>query len=105
MTGKNEPFRSLGIRGSTSPALVDNDLVRWPLRSVPRDSVRSYGAAPIRSVASASINSCNATRTDRLADQVHAVTGTEHLEQLGQGRLLSSVRAWPYTPKIPPMAA
>src|SRR3954471_22773639 len=64
MTGKNEPLRSLGIRSSTSPALVESTRGRCPLRSVTRASVRSYGAAPIHSVASASISSCNATRTD-----------------------------------------
>ena len=37
---------------------------RAPLRSVVRDSVRSYRPAPIRSVASASINSCITIRTD-----------------------------------------
>src|SRR3954447_2288331 len=64
MTGKNDPFRSLGIRSSTSPAWVANNRSRPPLRSVVRDSVRSYLAAPIRSVASASINSCITIRTD-----------------------------------------
>src|SRR3954452_13284288 len=64
MTGKNDPFRSFGIRSSTSPAWVANNRSRPPLRSVVRDSVRSYLAAPIRSVASASINSCMTIRTD-----------------------------------------
>src|SRR4051812_42972978 len=64
MTGKNDPFRDLGIRSSTSPAWVASNRSRAPLRSVVRDSVRSYLPAPIRSVASASISSCMTIRTD-----------------------------------------
>src|SRR4051794_8031504 len=64
MTGKNDPFRSFGIRSSTSPAWVASNRSRAPLRSVTRDSVRSYLAAPMRSVASASISSCMTIRTD-----------------------------------------
>src|SRR3954451_11662314 len=64
MTGKNDPFRSLGIRSSTLPAWVASNRSRAPLRSVVRDSVRSYFAAPIRSVASTSISSCMTIRTD-----------------------------------------
>lgn len=47
-----------------------------------------------------------------LTDQVHAITGTERLEQLGQGRLGQGHRWYSFsaslgrfTPKIPPMAA
>src|SRR4051794_889968 len=64
MTGKNDPLRNLGIRSSTSPPLVVSSRSRAPLRSVVRVSLRSYRAAPICSVASASISSCNAIRTD-----------------------------------------
>src|SRR3954469_13385328 len=64
MTGKNDPFRSFGIRSSTSPAWVANNRSRAPLRSVTRVPVRSYFAAPISSVASASISSCMTIRTD-----------------------------------------
>src|SRR3954451_19831129 len=64
MTGKNDPLRSLGIRSSTSPAWVASNRSRAPLRSVTRDSDRSYLGAPIRSVASASISSCITIRTD-----------------------------------------
>src|SRR4051812_7839065 len=64
MTGKNDPFRSFGIRSSTSPAWVANNRSRAPLRSVVLVLVRSYFPAPTRSVASASINSCMTIRTD-----------------------------------------
>ena len=39
--GKNDPSRSLGIRSSTSPALVDNSRARLPLRWVVRLAERS----------------------------------------------------------------
>src|SRR4051794_17947956 len=64
MTGKNDPSRSWGIRSSTSPAGVASNRSRAPLPSVTRVWVRSYFAAPARSVASASINSCMTIRTD-----------------------------------------
>src|SRR4051812_29006019 len=64
MTGKNDPFRSFGIRSSTSPAWVANNRSRAPLRSVVLVLVRSYFPAPISSVASASISSCMTIRTD-----------------------------------------
>src|SRR5215216_4727922 len=64
MTGKYDPLRSFGIRSSTSPAWVASNRSRAPLRSVVRVSVRSYRAAPILSVASASISSCMTIRTD-----------------------------------------
>src|SRR4051794_29163745 len=64
MTGKNDPFRSFGIRSSTSPAWVASNRSRAPLRSVVLVLVRSYFPAPISSVASASISSCMTIRTD-----------------------------------------
>src|SRR3954453_9980282 len=64
MTGKNDPFRSFGIRSSTSPAWVANNRSRAPLRSVVLVLVRSYFPEPISSVASASISSCMTIRTD-----------------------------------------
>ncbi len=39
--GKNDPTRSFGIRSSMSPAGVDNNRGRAPLRCVTRLSVRS----------------------------------------------------------------
>ena len=39
--GKKLPWRSLGMASSTSPALVDSDRLRLPLRWVLRVSVRS----------------------------------------------------------------
>ena len=63
ISGKNEPLRSFGIASCTSPALVVSTRGRDPLRSVVRVSDRSYRPAPITSVASSSIRSCNATRT------------------------------------------
>jgi hypothetical protein len=63
MLGKNDPVRSFGTLNRTSPARVVNSRGRDPLRSVTRDSVRSYRPAPIAAVASASISSCIATRT------------------------------------------
>ena len=51
-------------------------------------------------------------QANRLADQIHAVTGTERIEQFGQGRLGTrpsvvsfSASLGRFTPKIPPMAA
>ena len=38
--GKNEPSRSLGMRSSTSPALVDSSRALLPLRWVVRLAVR-----------------------------------------------------------------
>src|SRR3954462_6562807 len=64
MTGKNDPFRSFGIRSPTSPARVASNRSRAPLRSVVLVLVRSYFPAPISSVASASISSCMTIRTD-----------------------------------------
>lgn len=61
--GKNEPFRSFGIRSSTSSALVASSFGRVPLRSVTRSSVRSYRCAPITPAASNSTSSCNTRRT------------------------------------------
>jgi hypothetical protein len=45
--GKNEPSRSLGMPSSTSPAGVDSNLERWPLRWVRRVSVRWWRPAPM----------------------------------------------------------
>src|SRR5207253_10938838 len=49
--------------------------------------------------------------TDRFPDEIHAVTGTERVEQLGHGRLRQShrlgspsVRSGRNTPRITPMA-
>jgi hypothetical protein len=56
--GKNEPFRSFGMSTDASPAGVSIVFARRPFRRVMRRSVRSYGAAPIRAVASASMRSC-----------------------------------------------
>lgn len=54
--GKNEPWRSLGMASSTSPAAVDNSLGRCPLRCVVRVSARSWRPAPMKEVASDSIS-------------------------------------------------
>src|SRR3954464_3383850 len=64
MTGKNEPFRSFGIRSSTSAPWEANKRPPEPLRSVVLVLVGSYFPAPISSVASASISSCMTIRTD-----------------------------------------
>ena len=40
-TGKNDPERSLEIFTDTSPAGVDTELVRWPLRWVERSAERT----------------------------------------------------------------
>ena len=53
--GKNEPLRSLGILSSMSPAFVDSILGRCPFRLFVLVIVRSWGSAPITSVASMSI--------------------------------------------------
>ena len=76
---EKEPLRSLGIRTSTSPALVASSLGRVPLRSVRRSSVRSYRSAPIAPAASNSTSLEHGA--DRLADHVDAIAGTERLER------------------------
>jgi hypothetical protein len=53
--GKNDPARSLGMRSSKSPAVVDSTRGRCPLRCPSRVSVRWCGAAPITAVSSASM--------------------------------------------------
>ena len=63
--GKKLPRRSLGMASSTSPALVDNSRGRCPLRWFVRDSERSWGSAPISSVASDSISACSTSSTLR----------------------------------------
>src|SRR3954447_26745342 len=110
MTGKNDPFRSLGIRSSTSPAWVASNRSRAPLRSVVRDPVRSYLAAPIRSVASASIRSCMTIRTDSRTRSTpspvrNASSSSDTADWDKAIGGFPSVSAWPYTPKISPMAA
>jgi hypothetical protein len=83
MTEKNDPCRACRIRNSTSPALVNSSHGRYPLPPAARSGVRSYGAAPIRSVTSRS-DQVQQRHPDRLPDQVHAITGTQHLEQLNR---------------------
>ena len=56
--GKNDPTRTFGIRSSMSPAGVDSNRDRDPLRWFERVSIRSCGSAPIAAVSSASISSC-----------------------------------------------
>jgi hypothetical protein len=53
-----------GRAARRGPRRVASSRSRAPLRSVTRDSVRSYCAAPIRSVAWASVSSCMTIRTD-----------------------------------------
>ena len=86
MTGKNDPLRSFGIRSSTSPALVASSRARAPLRSVTRvlGALVAGGADPLGRLG---FDQLLHHHPDRLADQIHAVTGTERLEQLGHGRL------------------
>ena len=80
------PLRSFGIRSSTSPALVDSSRGRCPLRSVTRVSAALVrcGADPLGRLG---FDQFLQHQPDRLTDQIHAVTGAERLEQLGQGRL------------------
>jgi hypothetical protein len=59
-SGKKLPERSFGIPTSTSPPGVDSSFGRCPLRRAVRSGERSPGAAPIKMVSSASINSCSA---------------------------------------------
>jgi hypothetical protein len=54
--GKNVPVRSLGIRSSRPPAVVDRVRGRCPLRCAVLASVRSWGSTPITEVSSDSIN-------------------------------------------------
>lgn len=70
--GKNEPSRNLGIPSSTSPAGVDSSLAQWPLRWVIRVSVRWWGPAPMKAVASASM-SCWSTHS-RLLRMVSVIS-------------------------------
>ena len=80
--GKKLPSRSLGMRSSTSPALVESSRVRLPLRWVVRASLRSNRAAPIERPASRSMSSWITRRMDSRGD-VDAAAGADGLEQFG----------------------
>jgi hypothetical protein len=76
---------------------------------VTRVSVRSYFAAPMRSVASASISSCMTIRTDsRIRSTPSPVRNASRSSDTADWDKaiggFPSVSAWPYTPKISPMA-
>lgn len=80
-----------------------------PLRSLTRDSRRSYRAAPITSAASASISSCSTVRTDsriRWTASRYVVPPAGRIRQTVARPSVESpsVSAWPYTAKISPMA-
>jgi hypothetical protein len=100
--GKKLSLRGFGTFTST-PASVDNKS-RVPLRQLVRVSVRSQPAAPIFSVASASINFQH--ELDAPTHNVDAATGAERVQKLGKVRLGGGhqvgllVRAWRFTPKI-----
>jgi hypothetical protein len=57
-SGKTLPFLSLGMPTSRSPAGVDSNLGRCPLRCAVRVGLRTPWSAPIVPVSSASISSC-----------------------------------------------
>jgi hypothetical protein len=63
--GRKLPRRSLRIRSSTSPVLVDNNRAGAPLRWFVRVSARSWRSALITSVASASMSAWSITPTPR----------------------------------------
>jgi hypothetical protein len=63
--GKNDPVRTFGILIVRSPVAVVTSLFRVPLRCVVRCSVRSWGAAPMWAVASASTSSCSIVFSSR----------------------------------------
>jgi hypothetical protein len=78
MTGKNEPLRSLGIVCSTSrhespttgPRTVD----------VGGGGLAALIASSTDLLARFGFDQLLHDHSDRLADQIHAVAGTEHLE-------------------------
>ena len=85
MTGKNDPCRSFGIRSSTSPAWVATSRGRDPFRSVTR--LVAFVAAGADDLAGLGLDQFLHHQPDRFADQVHALPGTERLQQLGCDRL------------------
>ena len=85
MTGKNEPCRSFGIRSSTSPACVATNRGRDPFRSVTR--LVAFIAAGAHDLAGLGFDQLLHDQPDRFADQVHALPGTERLQQFGCDRL------------------
>ena len=111
MVGKNEPFRSFGIRSSTSPALVANSF--GPGAVAFGDPVLgAFVAVGADHAGGFELDELLQHGADRLADHVDAITGAERFEQLRQGRLGQghrwfsfSVSLGRFTPKIPPMAA
>ena len=74
-------------------ALLDAGRLGMPrlLRSVTRDSVRSYLPAPIRSVASASISSCITIRTDARLRSTPSPGGLAHLRGDWVGKAIGAL--------------
>lgn len=114
--GKNEPRRSSGVLSATSPAVVDTSRGRCPLRRLVRPSVRSWGAAPTASVASASSASTRAWSTSsaalrttsespparpasRRSDRSDSVRVTAVVSFVVPGRNTLWVTRWP-TPRV-----
>ena len=102
-------MRSFGIRNSHIPGLG---------RQQPRPGPVAFGDPRIGALIAAGADPLGRFgldqllhhQPDRLTDQIHALTGTERLEQLGYDRLGQRhrwdllVSTCPYTPRIPPMA-
>jgi hypothetical protein len=103
LTGKNDPLRNVGVFGLDVASPGASNRSRAPLRSVTRESPRSYLAAPVRSVASASISSCITIRTDsRIRSTPSPVRNASSSSETADAEFaisgFPSVSAWPYTP-------
>src|SRR3989442_155195 len=84
--GKNEPERSLGMRSSTSPALVDSS--RPPAAiAVGRALVAPLVASGANRLGGLELDELLEHERHRLAQDVLAAAGADRVEQLGQGRL------------------
>ena len=109
-TGRTTRPAASGSHSATSPALVVNSRGRDPLRSVTR-VVGALIPAGADHLGRLGLDQLLQHDAHRLADQIDAVTGTERVQQLGQGRLgqgpsvrSPSMSTWRYTPRITPMA-
>ena len=85
--GKNEPSRSLGMRSSTSPALVDS--------SRERDAVAMGGALLAALVGPSAdvlgglgVDQCLQHQGEPFADDVQVPASAQCIQQVGHGRLV-----------------
>ena len=86
MTGKNEPFAQLGDP-QPDVAGLGGDQPRTRAVAVGHPLLGAFVAAGADPLGRFGFNQFLHHHPDRLTDKIHAVTGAERIEQLGQGRL------------------